>query len=156
MLNRKIETIGIMKSFGKQVPGSIMMSAGSTVTGNVDCDNLLYSDGVIEIGELRIETSKILWDTGASKSVLYIPDCESKIGSQKSDSPYVFYAASGELIKVDTYNGTIALSDGFKISGSFAVIDADPTTADAIIGMDVILRGKFTVDGKKNSFAFEI
>lgn len=156
MLNRKIETIGIMKSFGKQIPGSIMMSAGSTVTGSVDSDNLLYSDGVIEIGDFKIETSKILWDTGASKSVLYIPDCESKIGSQKSDSPYVFYAASGELIKVDTYNGTIALSDGFKISGSFAVIDADPTTADAIIGMDVILRGKFTVDGVKNIFTFEI
>lgn len=148
-----IGTLGIIHAVRK--PATILVLQSGSVTRNM-YEKRLIAYANIMIGCKRIENAVLLFDTGATESVLFLPNAVNEIGKEPEDHGLV-RAANGALEKVLYYDSVIDFQNGVRISTDLIdVMEKEVDFADMIIGMDIISRGKLTVDGKAKTFTFEI
>lgn len=115
----------------------------------------LLSSGVITIADrFSFDAAVIMWDTGATESVVFLPDVRSRVGQEPEDHGMI-WTATRSLDEVLYYPGRIELFNKIIVELSWIdVVDARSSFADAIIGMDIISKGKLVVN--RDEFSFEI
>lgn len=152
MTNR---TLGVF-SIGRSKEPTIAAFHSNKIEQSI-CDRRLWTFGRVKIGNYETDGLKMLLDTGATDSVIFIPDMRKQIGIEPSSTESLTIV-SGDLQEVGLYDGAeLWLSNSIYVKfPKLGVIDLKPSLADVIIGMDVLSQGKLIVDGVNGRFSFEI
>lgn len=146
-----IGMLGIVHAVRK--PATILtLESGSLVSRMYD--ERLFATADITIGALTIPNARLLFDTGATESVVYVTDAVRRIGAEPYDTGVV-RMADGSLADVLYYESVVSFPCGIRLSTDLIdVMEADVSFADMVVGMDIISKGTLTVYGKEKRFAF--
>ena len=109
----------------------------------------------ITIGNYIIQGGFALFDTGASESVLCLPDARRKFGFDPYEKG-IITGLDGILKDVYYYDASLKFTNTSLNIDLLSVYEGSFDYADIIIGMDIISKGKLIVDGKSGTFSFEI
>ena len=115
----------------------------------------LLSSGVVTIaGSYSFDAATIMWDTGATESVVIHPNVRARTGIEPEDRGTI-WTATTDVEEVLYYPGKIEIFNKIAFELSWIdVMESRPNFADVIIGMDVISKGQLIVNG--DEFSFEI
>ena len=145
--------IGVIKA--ARIPATVLVLSNGRIQGAIK-DNRLLSAVNLTIGNFHMEGAIALFDTGSSESVLFLQDTRTKIGHGPYDTGLVVGFGSN-LKKVEYYEAKLELPGQSSLHVDLLdVYDGPAVHADIIIGMDIIRKGKLTVDGLAGMFVFEI
>lgn len=145
--------LGIVHSVRR--PSSVLAVQPGAVRKRLYDDRLIaYAD--VTIGNRIIKDAVLLFDTGATESVIFLPDATREIGEAPYDTGLV-RMADGSLQNVLYYQCCIDFSGGVRITTDLIdVMEKSVSFADMIVGMDIISNGTLTVNGPEKTFSFEI
>ena len=121
----------------------------------------IFSTGKVTIGSFKINTAKIVWDTGSKVTIVFVPDPDAL-----DAPPLGIFDVSGigTSETASSRSCTIDLGGGIIIDGICAgmlpdsgdIYDDDTVeTADVILGMDVLELGNLNVNGPLRKWSFK-
>lgn len=153
-MTRYIGTCGIIESCRGPAEVSVIQGGRFEQAGR---RNGLFSVGKIKIGDYANDHALFFWDTGATESILFLPDPERVIQRKPYNSGMI-RLADGSLSDVDYYeNARLEFVGAMSFHMDLIdVADMKPDLCDVLIGMDVITKGIFGYDGRTGNFSFEL
>lgn len=119
-------------------------------------DGCLNSMAFVSQGDRVAVLHAARWDTGSNYT--YIDRCPASALDPEGGSADFVSGVAGEMNESRSYTVDLQLPGGIRIS-NIEIGDLDLSSlrnCDAIIGMDIISKGKLIVDGKAGTFTFEI
>lgn len=148
-----IGRVGIIQAARR--PSTICVISGGKICGDIKGLRPIAMV-TVKIGHYIKEDAIALFDTGASESVLCMPNARKKIGTEPEDASFI-RGIDGEMKDVYYYNASIKFQNNASVDiGLIDVYEGEFDFADIIIGMDIISKGTLIVNGKEGIFTFEL
>lgn len=153
-MSRYTGTCGIIESC--RGPAEIAVIQGGRLE-QAGRRNGLFSFGKIRVGNYTNDHALFFWDTGATESVLFLPDPQKAIQKDPYDTGMI-RLADGSLTDVAYHeNARLEFAGAMSFHMDLIdVMDAKPDLCDVLIGMDIITKGTFCYDGRTGNFSFEL
>ena len=153
-MGKRIGVLGGVSSGESRIPSSHCTSGLLSLPFQ---GKRLFSVGSVSIGSFRIDGARVFWDTGSKQTFLFVPDLTRIDAPMLGEFPV---SGIGAEETAYAYEATLDLSGGIVFDGHVIGVmlsdspDDSFDSTDVIIGMDIIQRGSFHVDGIKRTFSF--
>lgn len=120
--------------------------------GSSKIEERLVSDAEIIYNGKKINTDRVLWDTGATQSCIS-KKVANELGLTSENTKNVTTAVGKRDVKI--YNVDIKLPSGYIISNTDVLeSDIEEQSIDLLIGMDIICKGDFSVSNFNGKTVF--
>ena len=149
-----IGKIGVLMAARKPINISVLNGRSFLVDLR---DNRPICSAGYQIGNYTKEYTCAMFDTGSTDTVICLPNARQLVGIDPYDKGLAS-GFNGDLIDVEYYErAKLMFPYGLEIETDLiSVHGGRHPSADIIIGMDIISRGKLTINGKDGTFSFGI